>query len=132
MQYSRGGIRLKWTLAIPEQFYLAAGVPVVITTDDEGVSRIDRTHELQRAVEEFNLDWPTLVALERATLEYAFLPGASLWADARAAPCAGADPSAEPPPACAAMLAESLRARLQWSLERDLAGFEAEAARLRF
>ena len=52
-----------------------------LSTDDEGVERIDRTHELQRAVTEFGLDWPTLVGLERNTLEYAFVAGASLWAD---------------------------------------------------
>ena len=67
--------------AHPFPVYRAAGVPTVLSTDDEGVERIDRTHELQRAVTEFGLDWPTLVGLERNTLEYAFVAGASLWAD---------------------------------------------------
>ncbi len=120
----------------PLPVYLAAGVPVVLSTDDEGVSRIDRTHELQRAVEEHGLDWPTLLLLERNTLEYAFLPGASLWAEPREArrvpACAGADPLRAPPEACAALLAASPKAALQWSLERDLAAFDTEAPGLRY
>ena len=120
----------------PLPVYLAAGVPVVLATDDEGVARIDRTHELQRAVQEHGLDWPTLLQLERATLEYAFLPGASLWADLpatrRVDACAGADALAAPAADCAALLAASPKARLQWALERDLAAFDQEAPGLRF
>ncbi len=63
--------------AHPFPVYRAAGVPTVLSTDDEGVERIDRTHELQRAVTEFGLDRPILVGLERNTLEYAFVAGGS-------------------------------------------------------
>ena len=113
----------------PFPAYRAAGVPTVLSTDDEGVERIDRTHELQRAVTEFGLDWPTLVGLERNTLEYAFVAGASLWADPvawrRVAACE--DPVSQPPaPACAAFLQGSEKARLQWALERDLAAFDRD------
>lgn len=111
----------------PFPVYRAAGVPTVISTDDEGIERIDRTHELQRAVAEYRLGWTDLVALERASLEYAFLPGESLWADSQrwraVAPCAGARPADPVEPACAAFLAGSVKATLQWSLERDLAAF---------
>jgi adenosine deaminase len=113
----------------PFPAYRAAGVPTVLSTDDEGVERIDRTHELQRAVTEFGLDWPTLVGLERNTLEYAFIAGASLWADPvawRRVPVCE-DPVWQPPvPACAAFLQESEKARLQWALERDLAAFDRD------
>jgi adenosine deaminase len=115
--------------AHPFPVYRTAGVPTVLSTDDEGVERIDRTHELQRAVTEFGLDWPTLVGLERNTLEYAFVAGASLWADPvawRRVP-ACEDPVWQPPaPACAAFLQESEKARLQWALERDLAAFDRD------
>lgn len=111
----------------PFMTYRAAGVPTVISTDDEGIERIDRTHELQRAVAIYRLGWHDLVALERASLEYAFLPGESLWADAtrwhRSAFCDGVRLDREPSDACAAFLADSAKARAQWSLERDLAGF---------
>jgi adenosine deaminase len=112
----------------PFPIYRAAGVPTVLSTDDEGVERIDRTHELQRAVTEFGLDWPTLVGLERNTLEYAFVAGASLWADPvawRKVPaCEGAAVQAPPPAACAALLQSSEKARLQWEFERDLDAFD--------
>jgi adenosine deaminase len=112
----------------PFPIYRAAGVPTVLSTDDEGVERIDRTHELQRAVTEFGLDWPTLVGLERNTLEYAFVAGASLWADPvawRKVPaCEGAAVQAPPPAACAALLQSSEKARLQWEFECDLGAFD--------
>jgi hypothetical protein len=112
----------------PFPIYRAAGVPTLLSTDDEGVERIDRTHELQRAVTEYGLDWPTLVGLERNTLEYAFAAGASLWADPvgwRKVPaCEGAAVQAPPPPVCDALLQSSEKARLQWTLEHDLATFD--------
>jgi adenosine deaminase len=114
----------------PFPIYRAAGVPTVLSTDDEGVERIDRTHELQRAVTEFGLDFPTLIGLERNTLEYAFVAGASLWADPvawRKVPaCAGASVQAPPPAACATLLQDSEKARLQWEFERDLDAFDRE------
>jgi adenosine deaminase len=114
----------------PFPVYRAAGVPTLLSTDDEGIERIDRTHELQRAVTEFGLDWPTLVALERNTLEYAFVAGASLWADPiawrRVPACDGA--GVPPPPECAAFLQASEKARLQWALEQDRDAFEREPA----
>jgi hypothetical protein len=116
--------------AHPFPSYRAAGVPTLLSTDDEGVERIDRTHELQRAVTDFGLDWRTLVGLERNTLEYAFVAGASLWADPiawRMVPaCDGADWQS-PRPTCAALLRDSEKARLQWELERDLDAFERES-----
>ena len=112
----------------PFPVYRSAGVPVVLSTDDEGIERVDRTHELQRAVTTYGLDWPALVGLERNTLEYAFVSGASLWADAvgwrRVAICEGADLS----PACAAFLKTSEKAALQWALEMDLSRFERDEA----
>jgi adenosine deaminase len=117
--------------AHPFPVYRTAGVPTVLSTDDEGIERIDRTHELQRAVSEFGLGWPDLVGLERNTLEYAFIAGGSLWADPvawrRITVCEGAA-LRSPPPDCAAFLRTSEKARLQWALERDLAAFDSEAA----
>jgi hypothetical protein len=66
--------------------------------------------------------------LERNTLEYAFVAGASLWVDPvawRKVPaCEGATVQAPPPIDCAALLRSSEKARLQWELERDLDAFE--------
>jgi len=121
--------------AHPFPIYRAAGVPTVLSTDDEGIERTDRTNELQLAVTRYGLNWTALAGLERNTLEYAFVEGASLWADARTwrmvPACAGAPVTREPAGTCAAFLQASLKARLQWSLERDLAAFETEARTLR-
>jgi len=109
----------------PFPVYRAAGVPTVLSTDDEGIERIDRTHELQRAVTEFSLDWPALVGLERNTLEYAFLPGASLWADPlgwrRVGPCDRLESES-----CDGFVQDSEKARFQRELELELAAFEQE------
>ena len=121
--------------AHPFPIYRSAGVPVVLSTDDEGIERIDRTHELQRAVTTYNLDWQSLVGLERNTLEYAFLAGDSLWVDSRTwqkvAACAALPVKSDPSPRCAAFLLKSDKARLQWAFERDLANFDREARSLR-
>ena len=54
---------------------------MALSTDDEGVSRIDLTHEYVRAVEDFALTYADLKELVRNSLEYSFLPGPSLWDD---------------------------------------------------
>jgi adenosine deaminase len=115
----------------PFPLYRAAGVPTVLSTDDEGIERIDRTHELQRAVTTYNLDWRSLVSLERNTLEYAFVAGASLWADAKSWRMVPACAKLTPNPNCTDFLRGSEKARLQWDLERDLVRFNQEAASLR-
>jgi adenosine deaminase len=57
----------------PLATYLAAGVPVVISTDDAGVSRINMTNEYFRAVDDQGLDYRTLKAIARNALIYSFL-----------------------------------------------------------
>ncbi|NIJ88766.1 adenosine deaminase [Xanthomonas campestris] len=112
--------------AHPLSMYLHAGVPVVLSTDDAGVSRADMTHEYQRAMQEQGIDYPTLKQLARNGLTYSFLPGASLWnADGAAAPaCATALQSETDDAACQAFRQGSEKARLQWQLDADLAQYE--------
>jgi adenosine deaminase len=57
----------------PLPAYLAAGVPVVISTDDAGVSRINLTNEYFRAARDYDLDYRTLKAIARNALTYSFL-----------------------------------------------------------
>jgi len=115
----------------PFSIYRKHGVPVALSTDDEGVSRIDLTHEYVRAVETYALNYADLKQLVRNSLEYSFLPGASLWGDAGAyasvgAACrseiAGADKPSAP---CASFLGASEKAAQQWELERRFQAFEA-------
>jgi adenosine deaminase len=63
----------------PLHAYMAAHVPVALSTDDEGVSRIDLTHEYVKGAEEQNLTYLDLKRMARTSLEHAFLHGESLW-----------------------------------------------------
>lgn len=114
----------------PFATYRRFGVPMALSTDDEGVSRGDLTHEYLRAALTYRLGYLDLKALARNSLEYAFLTGESLWRSlAPFAPrgtCASSTSGAgEPAPACAAFLATSEKAQAQWQLERAFAAFEA-------
>ena len=57
----------------PLPTYLAAGVPVVLSSDDAGVSRIDLTNEYMRAARDFGLEYRALKAIARNALIYSFL-----------------------------------------------------------
>lgn len=58
----------------PLHYYLDHQVPVVLSTDDEGILRTDLTHEYVRAVMEQHLDYQQLKAITRNTIAYSFLP----------------------------------------------------------
>lgn len=119
--------------AHPLHDYLDAGVPVALATDDQGVSRSSLAAEYARAVTDQGLDYLTLKLMARASLEYSFLPGQSLWADDDAgtivddcAPAPGDTPVTQPPsPACQALLDDNPRARLQRDLEARFEAFES-------
>jgi adenosine deaminase len=115
--------------AHPLRFYLAAGVPVALATDDPGVSRDDMTNQYMRAVQDQGLDYPTLKRLARNSLEYSFAEGQSLWVnhvyDRFAAACANEALSSKPAGTCAAFLAANTKARIEWRLEQRLRDFEA-------
>ncbi|WP_324801000.1 adenosine deaminase [Streptomyces cyaneofuscatus] len=116
----------------PFNAYRHHGVPVVLATDDPGVSRIDISHEYRYARETYGLSYPELKDLARASLEYAFLEGDGLWAtgSARAGyrpvrACAGARPGIVPPaPDCVRHLEGNAKAATQWRQEAAFAGFE--------
>jgi adenosine deaminase len=118
----------------PLAAYLAAGTPVALSTDDEGVSRIDLTHEFVRAAMEQHLGYLDLKAMARTSIEHSFLLGESLWVRrdvfTRVKPaCAvhwwGPRLGVKPPTqACQAFLNSSEKAAEQWELERRFAVFE--------
>ncbi len=114
----------------PLAMYLKAGVPVALATDDEGVSRSDMTSEYERAVLDQGLDYATLKKMARTSLEHAFLPGASLWSDARkftpVHECAAERSTTVPTPACTKFLNGSEKAREQWRLEHRFSDFESK------
>jgi adenosine deaminase len=114
----------------PLPIYRKYRVPVALSTDDEGVSRIDMTHEYVRAVETYGLSYADLKQMVRTSLEHTFLPGASLWREPDnfthlAATCAQDTPGAAKPAAsCRDFLKSSEKAQQQWELERRFRGFE--------
>jgi adenosine deaminase len=115
----------------PLPAYRAAGVPVALSTDDEGVSRINITHEYARAALDFNLSYLDLKNMARTSIEHSFLPGVSLWQQVDDftrinSVCAGQTPgSDDPTPKCLAFLRSSEKAAEQWQLEHRYEVFEA-------
>jgi adenosine deaminase len=112
----------------PLPIYRKFHVPVALSTDDEGVSRINMTREYVRAAETYALSYADLKQMVRTGLEHDFLPGASLWRQPdgftrTAAACA--PDAAKPSAACAAFLTSSEKAQQQWDLERRFREFEA-------
>jgi hypothetical protein len=65
----------------PFKLYWKAGVPLIINTDDEGVSRGNLTMEYVRAAQWFDLKYGHLKWLAYNSLEYSFLEGESLFED---------------------------------------------------
>jgi len=109
----------------PLSLYRQAGVPVVLSTDDEGVSRSDMTNEYLRAVTEQGLRYRDLKQIARDSLHYAFLPGASLWQDRTGGPRVAACRHLASD-ACRAFTATHAKARLEAGLERDFDRFERQ------
>lgn len=108
----------------PFPVYRRHGVPVALSTDDEGVSRSQLTEEFERAVLTYNLTYSDLKELVRNSIEYSFAPGASYWKDRKygsvAAPCAAGVKSAS----CRDYLEKNDKARLEADLEERFAAFE--------
>jgi adenosine deaminase len=108
----------------PLSLYRAYGVPVVLSTDDQGVSRSDMTNEYMRAVQQQGLRYADLKQIARNGVAYSFLPGMGLWqgqpGGARVAACKSLESTA-----CSQFLAQSPKAAQQAQLEKDFASFEA-------
>jgi adenosine deaminase len=115
----------------PLPLYREAHVPVALSTDDEGVSRIDLTHEYTRAALEYHLGYIDLKNMARTSIEHSFLAGESLWDKPDSftrtpAACAGQKLGAESPTAaCLTFLKANEKAAQQWELEHRFAVFES-------
>ncbi|HWB32996.1 MAG TPA: hypothetical protein VG714_07480 [Acidobacteriaceae bacterium] len=115
----------------PLAAYRAAHVPYSISTDDEGVSRIDLTHEYVRAVMEQDLGYADLKLSARDSLQHSFLHGEGLWQNEdaytrmRSGCSMPAGPQAAPSGSCKRFLDGNEKAREQWELERRFVAFEA-------
>ncbi len=108
----------------PLKTYLASGVPVVFSTDDEGILRTDLTEQYVDAALVQKLSYQQLKQINRNSLSYAFIEGKSLWTDKQSQKITPACKNLDSP-ACLAYIQTSPKATLQWKLEKELASFEA-------
>jgi len=112
----------------PLPMYLKFGVPVALATDDPGVSRGDITQEFERAAETYHLNYQELKRFARASLEYSFLPGESLWKSRRSyemkSACAGVESMSSSRPGCEQLLGNNPKAQAELKLELTLNEFE--------
>ena len=107
----------------PLKYYLQHNIPVVLSTDDEGILRTNLTQQYVKATLEHYLDYPTIKQINRNALTYAFLPGQSIWLDAsKAVPVAACENLTAP--SCLQFINKSEKATLQWNLEKKLTAFE--------
>jgi adenosine deaminase len=110
----------------PFPVYRKRGVPLALSTDDEGVSRSELTEEFERAVLTYNLSYSDLKELTRNSLEYSFAPGASYWIDRTyrkvVTLCAGGRKTK----ACQGYLEKNNKASLEADLEDRFAAFERD------
>jgi adenosine deaminase len=117
----------------PLPMYRMYHVPVALSTDDEGVSRINLTHEYVRAAMTYPLTYNDLKQMVRTGIDHSFLPGDSLWEQpgqgesySRASAACRAQLGREQPTgACASLLAASEKAKQQFELERRFHLFES-------
>ena len=111
----------------PLSFYLKHKVPLVLSTDDEGILQTNITREYVRAVQEHNVDYRTLKTINRNALTYSFLPGTSIWRDPvkgrRVSACRNLDSAR-----CEKFVSMSEKAKLQRVLEKKLRAFERKYA----
>lgn len=113
----------------PLPLYLHYHVPVVLSTDDEGILRTTLTNEFYKAVTRYNLSYQQIKAMARNVPTYSFLPGKSLWTNAAEVTPVNACKAVKlgrnnPSRGCAEFLSHSEKARLQWRLEHQLNVFE--------
>ena len=107
----------------PLNEYLSHKIPIVLSTDDEGIFRTDLTHQYVEAVLQHGLDYPILKMISRNAITYSFLPGQSLWANAEQAlpiaRCTNLNSSS-----CLQFVEKNEKARLQRELENNFIEFE--------
>jgi adenosine deaminase len=116
----------------PLPMYRIYHVPVALSTDDEGVSRINMTHEYVRAATTYPLTYGDFKQMVRTGIEHSFLPGDSLWEQTGPwegyghphAACRTQLGREQASGACASLLQASEKARQEFELERRFHVFE--------
>lgn len=110
----------------PLNFYLQHHVPVVLSTDDEGILRTNLTEQYLDAVINHHLDYKTIKQINRNALTYSFLSGQSLWQRNGFPVDACKEINSQ---SCLNFVANNEKAGLQRMLELNLKIFEANYLR---
>lgn len=111
----------------PIKYYLQHEVPIVLSTDDEGILKTDLTSQYVDAYLNYNLNYNlnyhTIKQINRNTLTYSFLPGKSIWSNPQNATLV---PECEllSSQTCKNFIATNEKAKMQWQLEQNLLEFE--------
>ena len=109
----------------PFPVYRKFGIPVTLSTDDEGVGRTHLTEEFQRAVLTYGLSYADVKQIVRNSLQYSFVSGEGYWTDSSYRHPAKACVAGMAGESCKAFLAANEKARLQADLEERFRVFEA-------
>jgi adenosine deaminase len=113
----------------PLPLYMHYHVPIMISTDDEGIFRSTLSQEYWLAVTRYNLSYHDVKTFARNVPTYSFLAGESLWSDPDkfkpVVECKTDKLGSDHPSAlCAAFLKHSEKAQQQWLLEKQFKAFE--------
>jgi adenosine deaminase len=114
----------------PLPLYMNAGVPLTLSTDDEGVDRTNMTAQYDIAASTFQLPYAAMKTFSRNAITYSFLPGDGLWSDYAyqdVAPACKFDKlgSDKASVGCQHFLSQNEKARTQWDLEKRFFKFES-------
>lgn len=110
----------------PINLYLRHGVPIVLSTDDEGILRTDLTREYFTAATEHHLNYSQLKQASRNALTFSFLQGKSLWQNYQKALPVAACKQLILNKRCQSYLANNEKAALQFQLEQRFKRFESQ------
>lgn len=119
--------------AHPFKYYLKQGIPITLSTDDQGILNTDLTQEYIKAITRYQLNYFQAKQIVRNGLTYSFLPGKSLWLNDQSTIYVPACQKTSPmnklsSGTCYQYLMQNPKARMQWQLERELAVFEHNTA----
>lgn len=112
----------------PILLYRRYQVPLVLSTDDEGVLRTNLTEQFKQAVKDYHFSYFFLKQLVRNSINFSFLPGENLWRDERyqqpIPACKASLIHGELTSQCRRFLKKSEKADSQWKLEQQFLTFE--------
>ena len=127
----------KGTYNHPFYDYVKQGIPVALSTDDQGILYTDLNHEYFLATKRYPLSYIQLKNIDRNALTYSFIPGKNLWRrygdyQSFVSPCTLDNPyqkNKKISMSCKKFLKHNLKARLEWHLESQFAKFEKNLTR---